>query len=134
MSFSTTAQTGTAEPMPEPVLELQQIALAMLLIWDALDKSYENQWFSEELILVNWAQKHKVGQEDAHKALIACKERLCKNPWIHFGACRDFEREGWMSVFLMRPNGNPDILRQIQGALDARPFPNEAAKKEGQEL
>ena len=122
MSLQSHVQTGTPDPMPPSAIELQQIALAMLLIWDALGE-YPMREVIEEAILYNWAQKHKVRQRDAHRLLALAKERLCQNPWAHYAACRDFQAEGWITILLIRPEGNSDVMNQVADALKHRPFP-----------
>lgn len=127
MSFESMVQTGDT-PMPECLIELQQLVIGFLLIYDALGNDYSTQGVVESSALCDWAAKYDITRDDAFELLDKAKDRLIKNPWVQYMASRDFEGEGWVTVFLMRPNGNKDILGQIAATLKLRPFPE---KEEG---
>jgi hypothetical protein len=129
MSYqSTVQQTEAGDPMPESLIELQQLAIAMLLTWDVLGDDYRTQFLVEQAALSDWATKHKISRADANELLVLAKERLTDNPFIHYVGCRDFKNEGWVSVFLMKPNGNKDVMGHIEATLKHRPFPEKKEK------
>lgn len=64
MSFEATAQSGDI-PFTEAEMELQQIALGMLLIWDTLEADYLTRNLAEGSILSDWMRKHNVGPAEA---------------------------------------------------------------------
>jgi hypothetical protein len=123
VSIHKTVQTGGDEPLPQALLELQQLALGMFLIYDVLGEHYENQELVERAALSDWAAKHKIRPfRDAIKALVKVKNRYMEEPWAHYIHCRDFKDEGWANVLSFTPHGNQDVLEQINSILKARPF------------
>jgi hypothetical protein len=122
MSVQNTMQIGGDEPYPQAILELQQIAIGMLLVWDALGEDYHHRETAEGSALFDWARKHKVSPKTAFEALVIVKQRLRDAPWAHYLHCRDFKGEGWVNVILFSPEGNTDALTQIRSVLDRRPF------------
>jgi hypothetical protein len=123
MSIQKTRQTGDIdEPTPPSIIELQQIALGMFLIWDALGNEYTNQKTVELAAIDSWAAKHKVSRRQAIEALIAVKERFMDQPFAHYIHCRDFKNEGWADMLAFNPKGNQDVLDQGKQVLDSRPF------------
>jgi hypothetical protein len=122
MSIQKTMQIGGDEPYPEAVLELQQLALGMFLIWDVLGDDYRSHELVEQATLADWARKHKVDRKTAIEALVAVKERYMDEPWAHYVHCRDFKDEGWANVICFTPKGNADVLEQIKTIAESRPF------------
>jgi hypothetical protein len=122
MSIQKTMQIGGDEPYPQAVMELQQLALGLFLIWDVLGDNYTSHELVELAALADWARKHKVGRKTAIEALVAVKERYRDEPWAHYVHCRDFKDEGWANVICFTPNGNVDVLRQIRSVMDSQPF------------
>lgn len=116
-------QIGGDEPLPQALIELQQLALGMFLIWDVLEKHYSNQELTESAALADWSRKHKVSRTNAVQALLMVKERYMSEPWAHYIHCRDFKKEGWFNALLMTPDGNAHVLKQIKSILEGRPFP-----------
>jgi hypothetical protein len=115
-------QLGEEEPYPQWLLELQQIALGMFLVWDTLGDDYTMKALVEEAMLSDWARKHRIEREAAIKCLIMVKERFMEEPWAHYIHCRDFKTEGWYNQLIFQPNGNADVLDGIKNIAAGRPF------------
>jgi hypothetical protein len=122
MSIQKTRQTGGEEPLPPSILELQQLALGMFLIWDVLGDDYRSHELVEQAALADWARKHKVGRKTAIKALVLVKERYMDESWAHYIHCRDFKKEGWANALIFTPKNDADILEQIRQVIAGRPF------------
>jgi hypothetical protein len=123
MAIQKTRQTGDIdEPLSQAILELQQIALGMFLIWDALGDDYHDQEIVEKTVLANWARRNKIGRKTALEALIVTKERFRDQPWAHYIHCRDFKAEGWANMLQFNPKGNQDALDQLIPIMESRPF------------
>ena len=133
MAYETLLQSGTEDKIPEPVVELQQLALAMLLIWDGLDEHYASQILVENLILHDWAVKNDVPRAQAFEVLQLVKSRLVENPWFFAGLSQDFKNQSWMTVLLFRPKSNQDVIEQISAALRVKPFKDEQHHTEEKE-
>jgi hypothetical protein len=123
MSVQKAMQIGGDEPFPQALIELQQLALGTFLIWDVLEKDYSHQELVETAALADWARKYQVSRTDAVQMLVMVKEKYMSESWAHYIHCRDFKKEGWFNALLMTPEGNADVLKQIKGILEARPFP-----------
>ena len=122
MSIQKTIQQGGDEPYTQALLELQQIALGMFLLWDALGDDYHNRERVEKKVLSDWAIRNKISFQTAVEALIAVKQRFRDEPWVHYLHCRDFKGEGWANMLAFSPHGNQDVLEQITPILKSRPF------------
>lgn len=124
MSIQKTFQTGDelTEPVPQSLIELQQIVLGFFLVWDALGDDYLRRETVERTVLANWAAKHRIRHRQSIELLVQAKLRFQHEPWAHFIQCRDFNREGWSNALLFNPKDNQDVLDQVKVILDARPF------------
>lgn len=127
MSIQKTMQKGGEEPLPQSILELQQLALGMFLIWDTLGNDYHSKETVERSLLSDWTWKHKIDKSTAIKLLVMAKERFGTEPWAHYMHCRNFNTEGWANMLLYAPNDNADVLEQIRQIMDSRPFGGEPA-------
>lgn len=128
MSLQKIIQTGEGDRMPQPLIEMQQISVGLLLIWDALGSEHHGtRNLIETLVITDWANKHGSSATEAFNLLQEFKNRLVDNPWIQFSASRDFD-EGWHSLFFMNPRGNDDIMEHVEAMLKYRPFPDVPAK------
>ena len=123
MTVQSTWQTGAEEPMPEVLIELQQMVIAFLLLHDAIGEEYVKRNLVEQAALSDWARKHHIGREHALEGLATVKNHLATIPWAHFIHCRDMENEGWINTINLNPDGNEDVLKHINSALTLRPFP-----------
>ena len=131
MSIEKARQVGGDEPLPQAVLELQQLVLGMFLIWDVLEKDYNTQELVERAVLADWSRRNKVGKARAFEALVLQKDQLMDKPWAHYMHCRDFKEEGWVNVLISLPIDNADVLAEIKSVLEARPFKDKEAANEG---
>lgn len=123
MSIETVkTETADGEPIPTALIELQQIAVGLFLVWDTLEGAFFYQEIAEMAILMDWARKHKIGRAQAMELLEMTKDRLLKNPWFNYVHCRNYEKEGWGEVFMTRPRNNQDALKQIEDVMKNRPF------------
>jgi hypothetical protein len=125
MSIQKTMQIGGDEPYPAAILELQQLALGMFLIWDVLGDDYRSHELVEQAALADWARKHGIGRKTAIEALVLVKERYMDEQWAHYIHCRDFKGEGWFNTLCFTPKGNADVLEQIKTIAESRPFKEE---------
>jgi hypothetical protein len=122
MSIQKTMQLGGGEPVPQAILELQQLALGMFLIWDALGDGYTNHALVEQAALADWARKYRINRKHAIEALMAVKQRYMEEPWAHYIHCRDFQAEGWANAVIFAPASNADMFEQIKTIAERRPF------------
>jgi hypothetical protein len=122
MSIHKTMQLGGEGPIPDAIIELQQLVLGMFLIWAALGDDYTNHELVEQAALADWARKYRISRKNAIEALVLVKERYMTEQWAHYLHCRDFKTEGWANVICFTPNGNADMLEQIKTIAEGRPF------------
>jgi hypothetical protein len=119
---------------------LQQLVVALYLIWDTLGMGYQGQAEMELMMLANWGKQYQVPFPQAIVMLHELKTALCEREWGHYIHCSlDHHQEAkqagkeeggcFSTVFVLNPRSSNDLLSPVRQLLTKYPF---GAKKEGQ--